>query len=266
DQAFDGNPGSKWFGSSAPTGWIQYDFGAGNEQVVKRYTITSANDVPRRDPSSWNFLGSQDGVTWDTLDSQSSQIFANRWQQNTYDIGNTTAYRFYQLQITANNGDATGVQLSELGLWSDTGRTIPDGRYQLVNRRSNKVMDVSGGSTASGAQIVQWSYNGADSQKWDIAWQGNGQYSATGVASGDVVDVNGGSTAAGAKLIIWPYWGGNNQLWNVVPYSDGFFHFISAKSGLVADVSGGSTAGGANLIQWPDNGGSNQQWIPSLSQ
>ena len=261
--AFDTDPGSKWFATAA-TGWLQYDFGAGNEQVVKRYTVSSA-DVASRDPMDWTFLGSQDGVTWDTLDSQSGQTFANRMQQNTYDIANTTAYRYYLLDITADNG-ATQVAVAELGLWSDTGRTIPDGRYQLVSRKSHKVMDVSGGSTANGSQIVQWTYSGADSQKWDIAWQGNGQYTITGVASGDVIDVSGGSISQGAKLIIWPYWGGNNQLWNIVPYSDGFFHFISVNSGLVADVASGSIADGANLIQWPDNGASNQQWMPSLSQ
>src|SRR5439155_26752897 len=120
-------------GYSAPTGRIEYDFGAGNEQAVKRYTISSATDVPARDPSSWNLLGSHDGVSWDTLDAQSNQSFANRCQENTYEIANTTAYRFYQLQITANNG-ATGVALSELGLWGDTGRTVPDGRYRFVSR------------------------------------------------------------------------------------------------------------------------------------
>ncbi|HEX9045464.1 MAG TPA: RICIN domain-containing protein [Verrucomicrobiae bacterium] len=264
DQAFDRDPGSKWFGSSAPTGWIQYDFGSGNAQVIKRYTITSANDVPTRDPKNWNFRGSQDGATWTTLDSQSGQSFANRFQQNTYNIGNTTAYRYYQLQITANSGD-TGVQLSELGLWSDIGRTIPDGRYQIVCRRSGKVMDVSGGATTNGAQLVQWTYNGANSQKWNLAWQGNGQYRATGVASGKVVD-NGGTSTAGAKLAIQPWNGGTSQLWKIAAYSDGFCHIISANSSLLVDVNGGSTADGANLIQWSNNGGDNQQWVPSLSQ
>ena len=263
DWAFDRNPGSKWYNYSAPTGWIQYDFGAGNEQVIKRYTISSATDVPARDPSSWNFLGSQDGVSWDTLDSQSNQSFANRCQENAYDIANATAYRFYQLQITANNG-ATGVALSELGLWGDTGRTIPDGRYLLVNRRSNKVIDVSGGSTANGAPLVQWSYNGADSQKWDLASLGSGQYSFTGVASGDVIDVSGGSTADRARLIIWPYSGANNQRWTVTPAGDGYYKLLAVHSGKAADVASGSTADGANIIQWPYNASENQQWSLNL--
>ncbi len=123
DGAFDGNPGSKWFGASAPTGWIQYDLGPGNAKVVRRYSITSANDMPTRDPKNWNFYGSQDGVGWTLLDSRSNETFVTRYRLKTYDIANTTAYRFYQLEITANNG-ATGVQLSELGLWSDKSPVI----------------------------------------------------------------------------------------------------------------------------------------------
>ena len=83
--AFDGDPGTKWFATAA-TGWLQYDFGANNAQTVKRYTVSSA-DVATRDPKDWQFQGSQDASTWTTLDSQSGQLFANRQQQNTYNIG-----------------------------------------------------------------------------------------------------------------------------------------------------------------------------------
>ena len=186
DQAFNRNPASKWYGYNAPTGWIQYDFGSGNEQVVKRYTISSA-DVATRDPKSWNFLASQDGSNWTTLDSQSNQVFANRMQMNTYDLGNTNAYRYYQLQITADNG-AAGVAVAELGLWGDTGRTIPDGLYRLVSRKSNKVIDLAGSGTANGTQIVQWPYGGASSQKWTLTSLGNGQFRLTGLASGKVIE------------------------------------------------------------------------------
>ena len=122
-KAFDSDPGTKWFGYNSPAGWIQYDFGANKAQVVKRYTINSA-DVAERDPKSWTFLGSQDGSTWTTLDSRSNQSFITRMGINIYDIGNTTAYRYYRLDITASNG-APGVAISELGLWGNTGRTLP---------------------------------------------------------------------------------------------------------------------------------------------
>jgi fibronectin type 3 domain-containing protein len=261
-KAFDRDPGSKWYDSAAATGWLKYDFGANNAQIIKRYTISSA-DVATRDPKDWTLMGSQNGTAWTTLDSQSGQSFANRLQQNTYNIPNTTAYRYYQLQVTANNG-ATTLAIAELGLWGDSGRTIPDGRYRIVSRKSNKVVDVAGGAIASGAQLVQSTYSGSDSQKWDIAWQGNGQYRATGVASADFID-NGGTSTNGAKLAIQPRSSSTSQLWNVVPDSDRFFSVRSANSGLAADVASGSTADGANIIQWTYGGGDNQQWMLSLA-
>src|SRR5581483_6659388 len=191
------------------------------------------------------------------------QSFANRMQVNTYSIGNTTAYRYYRLNVTANNGD-TGLAIAELGLWSDSGHTIPDGRYRIVSRNSNKVIDVSGNSTANGAQLVQSAFNGGNSQQWDIAWQGNGRYRATGVGSAKVID-NGGTSSIGANLVIQPSSGGTSQLWKVLPDSDGFFNITSVNSGLVADVNGGSAADGANIVQGTYSGSDSQAWMPSLA-
>ena len=258
--AFDGNPGSKWFNNNvAPTGWIQYDLGANNAQVVKRYTVSSANDVPARDPKDWTFLGSQDGTTWTTLDSKSGQTFANRYQQNTYPIGNTTAYRYYRLNITANSGEA-GVQLCELGLWGDTGRTVPDGRFSFASRLSNKVIDVVNGGIADGTDAVQWGWNGGDDQKWDLVHLGNGQYKLTGVASGKLLEVAGASGNNGAAVQIWSSNNHNCQKWTVRPAGDGFFKILNVNSGKSLDIQNNSTADGAAILQYTDISGNNQQW------
>ena len=259
--AFDGNPGSKWFNNNvAPTGWLQYDFGAGNGQVVKRYSVSSANDVPGRNPKDWTFLGSQDGTTWTTLDSKNGQTFAYVYMGNTYDIGNTTAYRYYRLNITANNGEV-GVQLSELGLWGDTGRTVPDGRYHFASRKSNKVMDLVSGGTADGTDAVQWSWNGSGSQKWDLAYLGNGQYKLTGVPSGKLLEISGASTANGGYVQIWPSNNNNCQKWIVKPAGDGFTKLLNVNSGKSLDVQNNSTADGAAILQYTDIAGDNQQWL-----
>ena len=261
--AFDQDPGSQWF-YTGTNGWLQYDFGANNAQVIKRYTLNEAITISARDPRDWTFLGSQDGVNWTTLDTQNNQSFAYTYQLITYNISNTTAYRYYRINVTANNGDPTFLHIGELGLWSDGGRAIPDGRYHLVSRNSGKVADVSGDSAVSGTPLVQWTYNGGSSQQWDLNWQGNGQYSATNVGGAKVMD-NGGTSTAGADLVIQPWNGGSSQLWKILPDSDGFYQIVSANSGMNVDVSGASTADGANIIQWTYNGNNNQQWMPSLA-
>jgi hypothetical protein len=112
--AFDQNSATKWLYGGV-TGWLQYDLG--HTETVQRYTAISA-DVAARDPKDWQFLGSNDGVTWTTLDAQSSQTFAHRLELNSYTVANPGAYRYYRLNITANNGDSTSTALAEFGLFA----------------------------------------------------------------------------------------------------------------------------------------------------
>jgi hypothetical protein len=114
-RAFDQNSASYWFYSGAK-GWLQYDLG--HTETVQRYTVISANDKVQRDPKDWEFQGSSDGVTWTTLDTQSNQAFANRFQLKNYTVASPAAYRYYRLNITANNGDGYFTDLSELGLYA----------------------------------------------------------------------------------------------------------------------------------------------------
>jgi autotransporter-associated beta strand protein len=152
-QAFDINPGTKWFNGNAGTnGWLQYDLGLFIRQTVRRYAITSANDVPGRDPVDWQFLASNDGSAWTRLDAQTNQMFPYRYQTLTYAVGNTNAYRFYRFSITSNNGDPTGLQLSELAL-----------------------LAIAGTGTNIASSALVWS--GAASGTWDVAtanWLSNG--------------------------------------------------------------------------------------------
>jgi hypothetical protein len=112
DKAFDGSTATKWFNGTGATDWLQYRFAAGKRFPLSQYRISSANDLPTRDPVSWQVLGSNDGINWTTLDTRTGQGFAARFQTNTYTIPLTAAYEYYRLNITANGG-AEGIQLSE---------------------------------------------------------------------------------------------------------------------------------------------------------
>jgi F5/8 type C domain len=113
-KAFDGLTSTKWYNAGAGTiGWLRYYFG-GPQWTVVRYDLTSANDVPGRDPKNWQFQGSQDGNVWATLDTRTGETFPSRYQTKQYPISNNTAYAYYRLNITGNNGDASGLQLAEM--------------------------------------------------------------------------------------------------------------------------------------------------------
>jgi regulation of enolase protein 1 (concanavalin A-like superfamily) len=256
-KAFDKNPGSKWL--CAAVSWLQYDFGAGVTQTIKRYTITSGSDVPARDPKDWQLQGSNDGSTWTTLDARNGQSFTTRMQTVAYAISSPAAYRYYRLNVTANNGDVS-TQLSELGLFTDQGYTIRNGTYRVLSRKSNKALTASGGGTSNGTPLVQWSSTGGQEQQWTFTHLGNGQYQILRAGSNKAMDVSGVSTANGAVIHLWDWLNGSNQKWTITPTGDGFFKITAVHSGKVADVNAASTADGASIIQWIYGGGTNQQW------
>jgi hypothetical protein len=101
---------SKYYSAGHRSLWVQYQSTVA--AIVVKYTITSANDVPERDPKDWNLAGSNDGITWTVLDTRSGETFASRFLTKTYTFTNTTPFVYYRLNITTNNGH-TGTQFAE---------------------------------------------------------------------------------------------------------------------------------------------------------
>jgi len=89
--------------------WIQFQ--TPDSYIVTKYSITSANDYPERDPMNWVLYGSNDDTNWTAIDSQADQTFADRFQENAYQFANTTGYIFYRLNMTNQSGSI--LQLSE---------------------------------------------------------------------------------------------------------------------------------------------------------
>jgi hypothetical protein len=102
---------TKFFLGGYPTTfWAQLTFPS--SQVVKGYTITAGNDAPDRDPKGWKLMGSNDGINFTQLDIRSNESFGLRRQTKKILIGNTTAYKYYKLFVTSNNG-SVDLQFSE---------------------------------------------------------------------------------------------------------------------------------------------------------
>ena len=121
DKAFDHNSFTKWLDFAVPDGstnfsWIQLVYPGSDTHVAGQYAITSANDMPDRDPMDWHVYGVDEADNLFLLDTRTGEAFANRFQRNLYSITNTTAYRGYRLEITRVKEPASAkcVQLAEL--------------------------------------------------------------------------------------------------------------------------------------------------------
>jgi hypothetical protein len=132
--------------------------------------------------------------------------------------------------------------------------------YQLVNRNSGKLMDVSGSSTSDGGDVIQWTDKGSNNQKWKLEDAENGYYYLTNINSDKVLDVSGGSTSDGGNIIQWTKTGGANQQWSLQDAGGGYYYLVNKNSGKVAVASGASTADGADVVQWTNNSEASQQW------
>jgi len=89
----------------------------------------------------------------------------------------------------------------------------PDGTYIIVNKASQKVLDVTGGPNAltAGTKVQQWSNLKGSNQRWRIEDLGQGQVRLIPVHSGQSLDVEGISPLDLARLQQWPWLGGPNQ-------------------------------------------------------
>ncbi len=99
-RAFDGSTAaSNGWANTSITGWLCYQFPAAH--VVTQYALTGFNHAAPRGPRSWTFHGSNNGTSWDLLDTQAHSAAWTALEHHEYPIANTTAYLYYRL-----SGDA----------------------------------------------------------------------------------------------------------------------------------------------------------------
>lgn len=107
DGAFDGVLANQWQTPvSTTTGTLTYDLGASVTRTAVKYRLTAPSIAA---PKDWTFEGSNNGSSWTTLDTRTSQTaWAVGGESRNFTFSNSTAYRYYRLNVTANN---TGTQL-----------------------------------------------------------------------------------------------------------------------------------------------------------
>ncbi|MDD4921991.1 MAG: discoidin domain-containing protein [Bacteroidales bacterium] len=106
----DKNLSTKFCIRNISTMWFQYELTSA--AIVTKYAISSANDMPERDPKGWILQASNDGFKWKDLDVKKDEKFTGRRETKTYDVINDVTYKFYRIRITESNG-ASFLQLSE---------------------------------------------------------------------------------------------------------------------------------------------------------
>jgi alpha-L-fucosidase 2 len=150
EKTVDGNSATKWCmeHGNQPVIW-QTTLAVPPAEPLTTYTLTSANDMPRRDPQHWQLLGSSDEVTWTLLDEQRlPEPFPERHTAKTFTFQNDKFFRSYRFVFQPS--DRTHFQVAEIALgevgsairaamdqgqngsylrWLDIGRAVHEIRY-----------------------------------------------------------------------------------------------------------------------------------------
>jgi alpha-L-fucosidase 2 len=118
----DGNPSTKWCIATADAE-ILWQYDNHDAVVINAYSLTSANDVPQRDPKGWTLQGSGDGVKWTDLDvRQPGPVFSARNQKLDFTFANPNAYRYYRFKFQ-HDPAASHFQIADVTLRGDNGFT-----------------------------------------------------------------------------------------------------------------------------------------------
>lgn len=116
-RAFDGTTGNAWI-ANATTGWLKIYSGGLRPRRLTSYTIIGSNTgepAGNRSPKAWTVQGSNDDTNWTTVDTVTNETGWGASESRTYicDSPSSTAFSYYKIDITENNGDVGYVSITE---------------------------------------------------------------------------------------------------------------------------------------------------------
>ena len=117
--AFDNNPNTKYLNFDKQNAGVTVKLSQG--RVVKKFTITTANDAVERDPASYKLYGSNDGVNWVLLSEGPLSLSDSRFAvSGEIAVANTNAYIYYFIKFPSiKNNSGNSVQVSEVTYYYD---------------------------------------------------------------------------------------------------------------------------------------------------
>ena len=198
-QAFDQTDSLFWQSNVANTGIIGYQFTIG--KIIKQYAFYSWS-TNTFNPTAWTFQGSNDGVSYTTLETVTGFVpVINTWYVRNVS-SNTTAYTYYRMNITAVQTAGNAPVIRELQMTESTGSSygaIGSGSFISTDgisiTASNPLYGVIAGGVSS-ALLVTGSHSvylsgsvrgGAANQIRGVQIVNNGNLYITGSVTGGVV-------------------------------------------------------------------------------
>lgn len=138
---------------------------------------------------------------------------------------------------------------------------VANGAYVIRSALNDKmVLDVNAGSTANGANIQVYEYNGSNAQKFLITNDAKGYVTIKNIGSGKFVSVdgkgwNGNNVMQSAQSNGW------NQKWIIVKTNNTYQIVSALNDSFVLDVTAALAMNGTNIQIYESNGTKAQQFL-----
>lgn len=202
----------------------------------------------------------RDSQLWQVLDIGNGKYFLKSKLGTFIDVSSGSMAENNNIWMYSYNGTAAQIWKFDAKRISQPIQPIEDGTYVFKSAlKSDKVMDVSGGSIADTANIQLYSSNDTAAQRFIVTYIGDGYYNIVNEKSRKSIDVANGSNKAGANL--WQYTcnGTDAQKWKFIDAGNGYYYIKSPK-GTVIDVKSAMTWNGTNIWMYTLNGTNAQKW------
>ncbi len=207
-------------------------------------------------------------VTVGVYDTSGSMKIGKTVRPNTtsYDLRNVdTSIKFgslgtggYRYKVTAKTSAGTTTLVNSAFMVLGRGRTVANGTYYIESMKNNGYgLNVSGNSSASGANVVLGAKSSSNYMKYVFTYQGNGYYKIKNVGSGKYLGVTGQKSASGSNV----EQASGGTRWQVIPDGKGSYYLVPECSNTAAvDLTNGTVANGTNIRIWNYNLTEGQRW------
>lgn len=125
----------------------------------------------------------------------------------------------------------------------------------ILNRKSNKTIDVGGWSKDDGAPVQQWTYARQANQRWEVIQLDQRRVAIINEHSGKVLE---GSSDGKVRQALWR--NGDNQKWRLEPGGGGHYRIVNVKSGQCLAVDEKSKKDGAGVELAVCKNAAHQEW------
>lgn len=156
---------------------------------------------------------------------------------------------------------ANGTDAQKFIFEATSAQALDNGMYEIQSALdANKILDVSGGSTANNANVQIWSRANVEQQKFQVTHLGSNYYTIQAVHSKKVLDVAGAGKNNGTNVQQYAGNSSDAQKWLLKDLGDGTYSIISKCNNLYLDVAGGTTKDGTNVQMYKGNNTASQKF------